>query len=238
MDIHLLSGDSIVEPFKQTGIKGDFKVCRECFVDGNLQSDGLEEFWDKRAEYLNADDYEEKVKNEFISLYNLSDDADSVVNLWFERELFCQINMWFSIWLLRSTEAKFQIVYPILNDGDSQFKNWSELSVAEMGTSFEKRSKVIHDDVFLAVQLWEAFRDKDNEALAKLGDRKSHAFPALKEITEAIISIENRPKKIIQQIVAEGKKDFKEVFKDFIKREPIYGFGDLQVKKIYDEING
>ena len=237
MDIHLLSGDSLLEEFQKTGIEGEVKVCPECFVDGDLQSDGLEDFWEKRAQFLEAENYEEKVKDEFISLYNLADDANSVVNLWFERELFCQVNMWFSIWLLRSTESKFQIVYPVLDEGDSLLKNWSELDTDGLKESFEKRSKVVYNDVFLTVQLWEAFRDRDFKTLAELGSRESHAYPTLKETTEAAITLDTRPKEIVKEIIAEGKSDFGEVFAEFCKREPIYGFGDLQVKRIFDEVS-
>ncbi|NNF00636.1 MAG: hypothetical protein HKN25_16585 [Pyrinomonadaceae bacterium] len=243
MNIHLLSGDSLLEEFKKTGIEGEVKVCRECVVDGDLESEGLQDFWEKRAKYLGdgyfgaAKKYEEDVKDEFISLWNLSDDSDSVVNLWFERELFCQANLWFSIWLLRSTEAKFQLVYPHLEDGDSPLKNWSELDTEGLKKSFENRSKVIYDDVFLGVQLWEAFRDNDHETLKKLGARDSNAFPTLKEVCDAAIGLESGAKEAIQRIISEGKTEFGEVFKEFCKREPIYGFGDLQVKRIFDESN-
>lgn len=242
MDIHLLSGDSLLEEFKKTNIEGEVKICRECFVDGDLQSEGLEDFWEKRSKYLGESDkdaansYEEKVKNEFISLYNASDDSDAVVNLWFERELFCQVNMWFSIWLLRSTNTKFQVVYPVLEEGDSALKSWSDLDTEGMKKSFEKRSKLIYDDVFVAVQLWEAFRDRDHEALANLGTTESNAFPTLKEVCDAAIGIETHPKKTIKQIISEGKTEFGEVFAEFCTREPIYGFGDLQVRRIYDEL--
>ena len=244
MDIHILSGDSLVEQFNKTGIEGEMKVCRECFVDGDLQSEGLEDFWEKRENYLTSNysgasvNYTEKVKDEFISAYNASDDSNAVVNLWFERELFCQVNMWFTIWLLRSTEAKFQVVYPVLEEGDSPLKGWSELGVEGLKKSFEKRSKLIYDDVFLVVQLWEAFRDRDNETLAKLGESDSIAFPTLKEVCDAAINIETRPKETIRQIIGEGKTEFGDAFKEFCAREAIYGFGDLQVKRIFDEVTG
>jgi len=244
MDIHILSGDSLVEQFNETGIEGEMKVCRECFIDGDLQSEGLEDFWEKREQFLKSAysdveiDYTEKVKDEFISAYNASDDSNAVVNLWFERELFCQVNMWFSIWLLRSTDAKFQVVYPILEEGESPLKGWSDLGVDGLKKSFENRSKLIYDDVFLAVQLWEAFRDRDNKTLAELASRESIAFPTLEEVCDAAINIETRPKETLKQIVSEGKTEFGEVFSEFCKREPIYGFGDLQVKRIFDELKG
>lgn len=41
----------------------------------------------------------------------------------------------------------------------------------------------------------------------------------------------------LQQIIDElGTEEFTLVFREFCKREGIYGFGDLQVKRLYDEL--
>ncbi len=41
--IHVLAGDSLVEPFKNTNIKGEIVVCRECLIDGDLKAEKDEE---------------------------------------------------------------------------------------------------------------------------------------------------------------------------------------------------
>jgi len=46
-----------------------------------------------------------------------------------------------------------------------------------------------------------------------------------------------RPTKSLIKIMEEfNTEEFVVVFKEFTKRESIYGFGDLQVKRLYDEI--
>ena len=46
-----------------------------------------------------------------------------------------------------------------------------------------------------------------------------------------------RPKKIIKEIIDElGTSDFSPVFREFSKRESIYGFGDLQVKRLMKDL--
>jgi len=46
-----------------------------------------------------------------------------------------------------------------------------------------------------------------------------------------------RPKISLIQIMNELKsEEFAPVFREFSKRESIYGFGDLQVKRLFDEV--
>lgn len=241
MNVHVLSGDSLVEEFKKTNLDGETVVCRECLVDGELRSDGLEEFWAMRENYLSKtypkepNFYKEKVKDEFIKLWNLGD--GNKINLWFEYELFCQVNLWFCLWLLRNTQAEFYIVYPQLKNKEDVWKGFGDLNSEELKTSFDSRVKFSHDDVFLAVQLWEAFQDRDFKKLVELADTESKCFPYLKEVCEAAAQIETRPKESLEKIIEGGKTDFGEVFGEFSETEGIYGFGDLQVKKIFDEIS-
>ena len=240
MEVNVLPGDSLVEQFNKTQIDGEVIVCRECFVDGDLKAAGLEEFWNVRDSYLSGafdkpdDFYEEKVKNEFIKLWNLAD--GNTINLWFEYELFCQVNLWFCIWLLRNTEADFHLVYPQLDSQKDIWKGFSFLDVKKLKKSFDNRIKLNHDDIFLAIQLWEAFQNRDFEKLTELGKTESKSFPSLKEVVEAAIAIDTRPKESLKKIIDDGNTDFGQVFGIFNEVEAVYGFGDLQVKKIFDKI--
>ena len=45
-----------------------------------------------------------------------------------------------------------------------------------------------------------------------------------------------RPEKVIEDIIKNVSTDFHKVFKEFCNRESIYGFGDTQVKVIYDKV--
>ncbi len=240
MPVHVLPGDSLVEMFGKIGLEGDVVVCRECFIDGDLKAESLEEFWQIREEFLRnsygdkESGYTKNVTDEFIRLWNLSD--GNKVNLWFERELFCQVNLWFCLWILRNTEPEFFAVYPKIKSGDDRWTGFSALSEEDLKESFEMRVKISNDDVFLGAELWEAFQARDFEKLLELGDAESEAFPTLKEVCEAAAEIDTRPKETLRKIIEEGKSDFRVAFQEFCKAEAIYGFGDLQVKKIYDTL--
>ncbi|MEZ5347031.1 MAG: hypothetical protein R2681_15895 [Pyrinomonadaceae bacterium] len=240
MNVNVLPGDSLVENFRKTGIDGEIIVCRECLVDGDLSGDTLEEFWEVRERYLGSyetkDDqinYSEMVAGEFIKLWNIAD--DNKVHLWFEYELFCQVNLWFTIWLLRNSAAEFYVVYPKIK-GENRWGGFGNNDPDELKQCFDDKIRINDDDLYLGVQLWESFQKKDFEKLISLGMTESKAFPTLQEVCEAASEIETRPKSVIGQIKAGGKDSFGDIFKEFCKTEGVYGFGDLQVKKIFDEM--
>ena len=237
----MLPGDSLVEQFDKTAIDGEIIVCRECLIDGDLAADKLWEFWQVREKYLTtayggSEKQYHEIKQEFVKLRHLAD--GNAVNLWFEYELFCQVNLWFCLWLLRNTRVEFYVVYPKLKNKEDVWKGFSLLNTDQLKESFAQKVRLGHDDIYLGVQLWQAFQQRDFERLKELGKTESKCFPTLKEVCQAAAEIDTRPKESIRKIIAEGNENFNSVFGAFNKNEAIYGFGDLQVKKIYDKIVG
>jgi hypothetical protein len=45
-----------------------------------------------------------------------------------------------------------------------------------------------------------------------------------------------RPETAIEDIIKNGPGDFDMVFKKFFDKEGVYGFGDIQFRKIYDKV--
>ncbi len=74
MIYHVLPGDSLVETFEKTKIKGEIIVCRECLIEGDLTAKNLEDFWNVRENYLTKNFpqkenfYAENVRGEFEKL--------------------------------------------------------------------------------------------------------------------------------------------------------------------------
>ena len=71
---------------------------------------------------------------------------------------------------------------------------------------------------------------------------ESKAFKFLSEVCKAHIERfpeENqlsRPERVLLELIDQSNGDFAEVFAAFSEREGIYGFGDLQVKAMYDRL--
>ena len=108
MIIHVLPGDAQVEDFTKVGLEGEIVVCREALVQGEVRAESLDEFWDVRervhAENQSDARYRETVVSEFEKLLNLTGGTE--VDLWFEYELFCQVNLWFCVWLRRRCRTR------------------------------------------------------------------------------------------------------------------------------------
>ena len=172
--------------------------------------------------------------------------AGSQFNLWFEYDLFCQVNMWFVLSLIAGLPSPKQVwaVYPsFLPRQHPHF--WSGFGAATAGEllkSFRDRIALNKNEIQLGQRLWQAYKNSDLEELTKLSVYKSAALPELQPVVQAHTDQfppeggKGRPERILEEIIKTGPGDFQSVFTAFSKREPIYGFGDVQLKAIYDRV--
>jgi len=241
---HILNGDSLKEQFPKN-IQGEILVARECLVDGNVKGNSLSDFFKVRAEFISNNydgykeqDYFEKTVPEFHKIQNIPDNVD--INLWFEDDLFCQVNFWFVINLLSKSHQNnhFFLIRP---KAHSQY-GFGGLNKSELVSIYESRLKLTELNK-LAI-LWECYQINDTEKLIKTSRELKNAYPFI--LTAAEAHIERiptngelgRPSQSLIQIIEDLETDeFGPVFREFNKRESIYGFGDLQVKRLLDEIN-
>lgn len=240
MPVHILAGDALAADFRETKIDGEVIVCRECLIDGPVGAEPAEIFWRTRAKYL-AEKYGEKEnyhfensRAEFEKIAGLSPDAE--IYLWFEYELFCQVNMWFVLSLLAAKQANICRVFPSVRKENDKWKGFGSLTETELKKCFADRVKFSADDIQLGRKLWEAYRNEDLEKLKILSTARAKCFPYLKDVCEAEIERkrDQRPEKTLRKIAGRGVTDPKQVFEQFVIEEGVYGFGDLQVKAMHE----
>ena len=126
MVYNILNGDSLAYSFPDAKIEGNIIVIREGLIDGTLSGDNLHDFWQSRAKYLEITEteYNDSVVNEFEKIINAP--AHSTFNLWFEYDLFCQVNMWFVLSIINSLHRKkkvFAVYTSYLDKSSKQFWN-------------------------------------------------------------------------------------------------------------------
>lgn len=248
MTYHILNGDCLKDQFKQTNITGEYIICRECLIDGALSGDTLPEFWATRAKYISetyqetTDGYFKKVVKEFDKIANLPEYAE--ICLWFENDLFCQVNLWFILSLLNEKSAQFKIfrVFPtIINDADM----WRGFGISNseiLEQSCQNRIPFEKNDVVLGHNLWMSFKEQNYQKLTELSRTKSNCFQNLEQVCQAHIERFpsewklGRPERVIMEIIETQTDEFRKLFSEFIKREGIYGFGDSQVKIMFDKL--
>jgi hypothetical protein len=246
MIYHVLNGDSLAYSFPATAIRGEVIVDREGLIDGDLEGDDLPAFWRTRAAFMGLpdDEYHRMVVSEFEKI--LAAPAGAEFNLWFEYDLFCQVNMWFVLSLLAgmATEKKVYLVYTSwLSKEDKHFWNgFGPATTEQLMEAFNNRILLSEADLQFGGDLWAAYKHTDLAALGRLSHLGTAAFPYVQEVVEAHIDRfpENgqtgRPERVLAAIMKNGLTDFKIVFREFWNRESIYGFGDLQLMPLYKKV--
>ncbi len=246
MIYNILNGDSLAYSFPDTKIEGEVIVVREALIDGNLSGNNLHDFWQSRAEYmgLTETEYHDNVVKEFEKIMNAPDGSE--FNLWFEYDLFCQVNMWFVISIINSLPIMKEVnaVYTAYLDKTSkQFWNgFGPANSEELKTCYANKIILSEDDMRLGQDLWKAYKNDNLEELIHLSKTESLSFPYLQEVVKAHVDrfpkdgTKGRPERVIEEITKHVSTDFHKVFEEFWNRESIYGFGDSQLKHLYDKV--
>jgi len=240
---HILNGDSLKDQFPEK-IQGETIVARECLVDGNVKGSSLAELFHSRAQFISQNykghkeqDYYKNTVPEFQKIQSITNNAD--INLWFEDDLFCQVNFWFTINLLNQCR-KNNSIFLIRPKKHSQY-GFGGLNKLELVSAYKNR--LLLSEVDKIAKLWEIYQSDDIEKLLKTARELENKYPfiltAVKAHSQRIPKEGNlgKPSQTILQIMKELKtEEFGPIFREFSKRESIYGFGDLQVKRLFDEI--
>lgn len=239
---HILTGDALAGTFRRTTIEGAIIVVRECLIDGPVSGDDLPSFWTRRSEYIRdafdaaVSEYYASVKSEFDKINDIHP-ADEV-NLWFENDLFCQANMWFTISLLnrRGLTNVFR-VSPLIRTAN-KWEGFGRHTATDLIHCYEKRQAFTKGDFNLGENLWDAYRNADIVALAFFAGSLSPCFPFLEEVCRAEMERKRnaRPRKVLEDLLAKGYTDFNDIFRQFSQTEGIYGYGDLQVGNMLKDI--
>ena len=119
------------------------------------------------------------------------------------------------------------------------------LSKKELLEALRNRKALTPINVNQFALLWFAYRKDHIERLLKLGVQMHGDFPFVMKAIEAHFDRTPKdgkpglPEQTIREIMNEkSTMDFGAVFREFSERLPIYGYGALQVKTIYDSILG
>ncbi|MEM6965143.1 MAG: DUF1835 domain-containing protein [Bacteroidota bacterium] len=239
---HILNGDALQRQLPHS-LPGEQIIVRECLVDGNVEGDTLEVLFKNRATYL-ADtydrgdeaDYYKNVAAEFEKIVAIPD--GSQVFLWFEEDVFCQVNLWFVSTLLRNPTLKANLVRPLVG----YEYGFGGMRPSELVEAFENKISLTRSDLDTFARLWKFYQNHQFQEMEKIGRIFKEKFPFLLPAIQANNERfpkdnASRPARAILKIMDEFRtEDFSIIFREFTKREAIYGFGDLQVKRIHEKI--
>ncbi len=243
--LHILNGDSTYAIFKESSISGDVVIWREMLCEGTVVKDvGSDQFWKERYSYfknefgVNKLDYFDKTLKEIIKLQDVSDYREVV--LWFEYDLFCQINlMALATYLLKSyrKDIKYFLVCTGKEKGKTQLLSLADYSPKEYEDLYQNKIKLSRNDLLFAQIVWEIYSENDADSLKRFDFNQSKKFIYLQAAIDQHLmrfKDENGLNQIdhkILSIIDTGIQNEKQLINKLLiwqKKETVYGFGDMQ----------
>ena len=244
--LHITNGDTFTDRLKTLNISGDLITWREMLCEGKTENNvGSELFWKTRFDFLSKNYkvsktwFVEKTLKEYRSLCNHKQ-QDHII-LWFEHDLFCQINMLAVIsWLKTHRKyAEISLVCSGKEDKTEKMYSLNELSDEQLTTLYENKITLTQDDIEYADYVWQLYCSDNPIRLENLTDFDNYQFKYLSSAIEAHLhrypSIKNglnHMENDILQLALEQKPKSKKLFLgELLKNQENLGFSDLQYER-------
>ncbi len=247
--LHITNGDSLTEYLRELDFEDDILTWREMLCEGpTLPLIDSDEFYDTRKSFLNAcydinpADYNLK---ESIAILSNSDSYDEI-NLWFEYDLFCHINVIAVISLLHQKEIN-KPLYLICSgrvEGEKDLKGLPELTPSQLNQHYKNRIRLTQEDKELAVALWRTYCGKDHNIFKPYITQNS-SFKYLTNCLKAhlkrfpnqktgLCAIEENILKLIKE---NEIKSMHHLIGYCLNYQGYYGFGDTQFRRMVDNLS-
>ena len=241
--LHITNGDSFTERLNKLDLKGDVITWREMLCEGEtLTNVGSESFWKTRYEFLHKNYkvtkswFIEKTLKEYRSLCNHKQ-QDQIV-LWFEYDLFCQVNLIAVIsWLLANRKyAEISLVCSGKEDESDRLYGLNELSDEQLLSLYRNKKVLSQDSIEYADYVWQLYCSNNPIRLENLSDYEDFQFDylgdAVKTHLKRFPSIANGLNEMENNILKLGfdKKPAtrNEFLGTILKNQGNLGFGDSQ----------
>ena len=249
--LHITNGDAFTEKLGTLKLNGDVITWREMLCEGKtLTNVGSENFWKTRFEFLNKNYkvtkswFIEKTLKEYRSLCNHKQ-QDQII-LWFEYDLFCQINMLAVLsWLKKHRRyAEIYLVCSGDEDETNRLYRLNDLSDEQLLNSYENKVKLSQNDIEYADYVWQLYCSDNPIRLENLIDFDNYQFDYLSDaikvhlrrfptIKNGLNELENR---VLEFSLHQKPKSKKELLGKLIENQGFYGFGDTQYERVISSL--
>lgn len=244
--LHITNGDCFTEKLSTLKLKGDVITWREMLCEGKtLTNVGSESFWKARFEFLNKNykvsksSFIEKTLKEYRSLCNHKQ-QDHIV-LWFEYDLFCQVNMLAVLsWLkVNRKYAEISLVCSGKEDSSNKLYSLNELDSDQLMKLYENRKILSQDDIEYADYVWQLYCSDNPIRLENLTDFKNYQFDYLSDaitshlhrfpsVKNGLNAMENN---ILQLSIDKRPTSKRELLKTVLENQGSLGFGNSQYER-------
>ncbi len=253
--LHIVNGEGTAVNFRRSGIPGDLVVWNEALVMGPVTFDiGTAAFWKLRSTYFlnqqnkllpsaNHPTYEQLVVAEFDKLKSLS--SYQQITLWFEHDLFCQINMmgllaWISSQL--KSEVSLMLVCIDRFPGIEDFRGLGQLHSKDYPTLLDQAQLLSRNDLDFAQSIWTWYCSNEPHvavtstvpAIFPFWDKAQllhwSRFPSVKNGLSAL-------QQIILELVADHEPTKRSLMRELLINQGAWGFGDFQYLEMIHDLH-
>jgi hypothetical protein len=243
--LHIVNGLATLKLLDRTDIRGARVSGDDIFAEGPVQ-DRLQTAaaWRTRAEYLqkhfgiSKEQYLQRKDERERSLRSFAYHEEVV--LWFEFDLFCQLNLLYLLdWFSRKQmgNSKLTLICPGEFPGVKQFRGLGTLNPRRLTILFEDRMEVTDKQLKLAEKAWSAYSSPDPTQIQLLLDRGTEqlrylhrAFSAHLERFPFTGNGLNSVEAKILETLSDGPHKFPDLFDIVSNSERVFphGIGDVQ----------
>jgi hypothetical protein len=243
--LHILNGDSTAQILEKSTIQGDVIIWREMLSEGTLHKDvGCDKFWKTRYSFFENElgvskvEYYDRTIKEIIKIEDIS--IYNEVVLWFEYDLFCQVNLLaLCTYLLKfyRKDIQFYLICTGTEKEKEYLQTLSEYSPKEFQDLFDNKVNLSRNNMLFAEECWSIYVENDKEKLYEFDFNNCSKFSYLQMSIQqhlqrfpkqnGLNQIEN---KILEMINFDllTKNDLIKELLIWQKKETVYGFGDQQ----------
>jgi hypothetical protein len=251
--LHILNGDSTAQILAKSSISGDVIVWREMLSEGTLQKEiGSDNFWRTRYSFFENDvgitrlDYFDRTIKEIIKIEDIANYNEVV--LWFEFDLFCQVNLvGLCAYLLKfyRKDIKYFLICTGKEEGKKSLQTLSDYGPESYPGLLEKRVTLSRNNLLFAEKCWYLYVENDKQKLIKFDFNRDTKFKYLQIAIHQHLQrfsgqngLDQIDTKILELINFDllTKKDIIKSLLIWQKKETVYGFGDVQYIMALDKL--
>lgn len=249
--LHITNGDNFTEKLKTLNLKGDIVTWREMLCEGKTETNvGSESFWKTRFDFLHKNYkiskawFIEKTLKEYRTLCNHKQQEQIV--LWFEYDLFCQINMLAVLSWLKAYRkyAEISLVCSGKQVGSDKLSGLNELTDEQLLNLYENRKTLNQDDIEYADYVWQLYCSDNPIRLENLSDYGQFQFDYLggalqahlkrfPTIKNGLNEVENN---VLKLSLKQRPKSKTELMSTVLDNQGLYGFGDTQYERVITKL--
>ena len=250
--LHILNGESTLYQMQQAnGIEGQKVVWPDVLTEGPVHPQvGSQAYHKLRKGFLvseyqtTANTYNQKAAPFFDAL-NRSQSFHEVV-LWFEYDLFCQVNMLAVLAALHQRGYSHQVSLICIGHvpGHARLVGLGEVNPNLYSSFYANRTQLSPAPVAQAAHLWQLYCQPNAVAFVQAAQQ---AAPVFKYLPAAIAAhIQRFPSQLnglneIEQyivgMVHSQPRSQKQIVRALLLRADYYGFGDLQYFNLLEQLN-